>query len=60
MQIEVIALENEGFLFKFEDKHTGDWVLEGGPWLIERKPLLLKQWVSGFVVERLPMKRISL
>lgn len=38
-RVEVLDLENGGFIFKFDDKQTLSWVLEEGPWFIAQKPL---------------------
>lgn len=38
--VEVIELGSGGFIFKFANKLTKSWVLEG-PWYVVNKPLLL-------------------
>lgn len=40
--VEVLGLENESFIFKFESKQTKNWLLDRGPWFIVQKPLFLK------------------
>lgn len=58
--VDVIAGENEGFLFKFESKQSMPWALEGGPWYIANMPLLLQKWVPGFNFEKLSTSKIPL
>lgn len=51
--VEAINLENDMILFKFENLDTKNWVLEGGPWFISQRPLLLKVWTSDISFEPL-------
>lgn len=51
-RVEVIPLEDEGFLFKFYDSATKTWVLEGGPWFIAGRPLLVQKWIPGLTLEK--------
>lgn len=56
----MLALENDGFMFKFEYKMVLNWVLEGGSWFIAQRPLLLQKWMPGFVLEKLSMHKFPL
>lgn len=51
-RVEIISLNREVLLFKFEIQQTLNWVVEEGPWFTDRKSLLLKRWKSGMVVEK--------
>ncbi|GAB2302720.1 hypothetical protein Dimus_036715 [Dionaea muscipula] len=42
--IEVKSLDDGFFVFRFADSFSGDGVLEGGSWLVEGKPILLRKW----------------
>ncbi|GJS23011.1 zinc knuckle CX2CX4HX4C containing protein [Tanacetum coccineum] len=43
-----IMMNNKGFFFfKFESRAGLDTVLEGGPWLIRKTPIILKTWTVG-------------
>lgn len=46
------------FLFKFGDAQMKNSVLENGPWFIAQTPLLLTNWESGFILEKLSPSRI--
>lgn len=59
-RIEVISLSNEGFMFRFEDPNTKTWVLEGGPWFIASRPLLLQQWKAGLILDKLSLHKFPL
>ncbi|GKG25438.1 zinc knuckle CX2CX4HX4C containing protein, partial [Tanacetum coccineum] len=40
-----IMMNSKGFFFFKFDSHTGlEAVLEGGPWLIRKSPIILKKW----------------
>lgn len=47
-------------MFELMDKLTMTWVLEGGPWFIANKPLLLQKWQSGLVLEQLSLQKFPL
>lgn len=59
-RVDVMALDGDGFLFKFENLQTLNWVLEKGPWFIDQPPLLLGRWTSGMVIENLSMDVFSI
>lgn len=58
--VEVIPLTDEGFMFRFTDLGTKNWVLEGGPWFIANRPLLLQQWKPGLVLDKLSLKKFPI
>lgn len=57
--VDVIAWENESFIFKFENLQTKMWVMDRGPWFISQQPLFLRNWKSG-PVEKLSSKKVSI
>lgn len=52
-RIDVIPLDGEGFMFKFEDDATLTWVLEGEPWILVNRLLVLQKWQPGLIIEKL-------
>ncbi|GJU24905.1 retrovirus-related pol polyprotein from transposon 17.6 [Tanacetum coccineum] len=43
-----IQLHEEFFLFQFDTREGMESVLENGPWLIRRVPLILNEWTPNF------------
>lgn len=58
-RIDILVLENDSFILKFEHQSTKAWVLEGGPWFILQKPLFLKKWEPR-IVEKLSFQKFPL
>lgn len=58
--MDVIPLDGDGFMLKFSDLNTRTCVLEGGPWFIAGRPLLLQKWQPGLVLEKLFVKKFPL
>lgn len=52
-QIDVIDLGSEAFPSRFGNLHINTWVLNGGPWYISNRHILLQQWSPKFSKERL-------
>lgn len=59
-RVNVIPLKNGLFLFKFENPQTCAWVLEGGPWFVAQRPLLLKKWTPGISLEKFSFSTVLL
>ena len=56
-----IMMNNKGFFFfKFESRAGLDAVLEGGPWLIRKTPIILKTWTVGTRLLKEEMSRIPI
>ncbi|GJV61292.1 zinc knuckle CX2CX4HX4C containing protein [Tanacetum coccineum] len=54
-------MNNKGFFFfKFESRAGLDTVLEGGPWLIRKTPIILKTWTVGTRLLKEEMSRIPI
>lgn len=58
--MDVIPLEDEGFLFKFGDSSIKIWALKGGPWFIANRPLLLQKWKPDLTLEKLSLKKFPI
>lgn len=56
----MIDLGSEVFLFRFENPSTRTWVLNGGPYNISNRPLLLQKWSPGFMKEKLNTSKYPL
>nr|GEU41751.1 putative reverse transcriptase domain-containing protein [Tanacetum cinerariifolium] len=54
-----IQLHEEFFLFQFNTKEGMESVLENGPWLIRRVPLLLNEWTANTILKKDEIKRVS-
>lgn len=52
-RVEVMSMGNEAFLLKFPDLATKDWVLNSGPWYIGQRPIFLRRYEKGIVIEKL-------
>nr|GEW92373.1 hypothetical protein [Tanacetum cinerariifolium] len=48
-----IQLHEEFFLFQFNTKEGMESVLENGPWLIRRVPLLLNEWTTNTILKKM-------
>lgn len=57
--IEVIAWENNSFIFKFGYLKTKKWVMGRGPCFIFQQPLFLRNWEAG-PVEKLSCTKVSI
>nr|GEU39800.1 hypothetical protein [Tanacetum cinerariifolium] len=53
-----IQLHEEFFLFQFNTKEGIESVLDNGPWLIRRVPLLLNEWTANTIVKKDKIKRV--
>nr|GEX76525.1 hypothetical protein [Tanacetum cinerariifolium] len=53
-----IQLQEEFFLFQFNTKEGMESVLENGPWLIHRVPLLLNEWTANTILKKDKIKRV--
>ncbi|GKB51178.1 hypothetical protein Tco_0901931 [Tanacetum coccineum] len=53
-----IQLHEEFFLFQFNTREGMESVLENGPWLIRRVPLLLNEWTSNTILKKDEIKRV--
>nr|GEU37737.1 hypothetical protein [Tanacetum cinerariifolium] len=52
-----IQLHEEFFLFQFNTKEGMESVMENGPWLIRRVPLLLNEWTTNTILKKDEIKR---
>lgn len=59
-RVDVIPLEGEGFLFKFNNSATKTWVLEEGSWFIASRPLLLRKWQPGLTLKKLSLQKFPI
>lgn len=59
-RVDVLGLENGLILLKFESDQSKSWVLEGGPWFMALRPLLLRQWTPGISLEKLDSTKMPL
>ncbi|GJS09090.1 zinc knuckle CX2CX4HX4C containing protein [Tanacetum coccineum] len=55
-----IQLHEEFFLFQFNTKEGMDSVMEHGPWLIRRMPLMLNIWTPNTVLKKEEVKHAPL
>nr|GEV03398.1 hypothetical protein [Tanacetum cinerariifolium] len=53
-----IQLHEEFFLFQFNTREGTKSVLENGPWLIRRVPLLLNEWTTNTILKKDEIKRV--
>nr|GEV20684.1 hypothetical protein [Tanacetum cinerariifolium] len=53
-----IKLHAEFFLFQFNTREGMESVLENGPWLIHRVPLLLNEWTVNTILKKDEIKRV--
>ncbi|XP_031394470.1 uncharacterized protein LOC116205909 [Punica granatum] len=54
----VVSTMGSLFIFKFPNEDIMTWVLETGPWHVERKSLILQRWSPNFTEEELSLKRM--
>lgn len=54
----VISFGNGAFIFKFTSRATKEWVLQGGPWFILQRPLLLRKWEPGLLLADIAPKSV--
>ncbi|KAL0294558.1 UNVERIFIED_CONTAM: hypothetical protein Sradi_6878500 [Sesamum radiatum] len=50
---EVTTTSNGFFFFQFETTAAMEEVIEGGPWLLNRQPIILQKWEPGMVLRKL-------
>ncbi|GJS42092.1 hypothetical protein Tco_0183373 [Tanacetum coccineum] len=56
-----IMMNNKGFFFfKFDSRAGMEAVLEGGPWLIRKTPIILKTWTMGTRLLKEELSRIPI
>ncbi|GJY84626.1 retrovirus-related pol polyprotein from transposon 17.6 [Tanacetum coccineum] len=53
-----IQLHEEFFLFQFDTREGMESVLENGPWLIRRVPLILNEWTPNTILKKDEIKRV--
>ncbi|GJT75664.1 zinc knuckle CX2CX4HX4C containing protein [Tanacetum coccineum] len=53
-----IQLHEEFFLFQFNTREGMESVLENGPWLVRRVPLILNEWTSNTILKKDEIKRV--
>ncbi|GJZ20294.1 retrovirus-related pol polyprotein from transposon 17.6 [Tanacetum coccineum] len=53
-----IQLHEEFFLFQFNSREGMENVLENGPWLIRKVPLLLNKWTPDTILKKDEIKRV--
>ncbi|GJY26532.1 hypothetical protein Tco_0401258 [Tanacetum coccineum] len=53
-----IQLHEEFFLFQFNTREGMESVLENGPWLIRRVPLLLNEWTTNTILKKDEIKQV--
>lgn len=58
--VEVLDLGNEVFLFRFVSKSTKTWVLNGRPWYISNRPILLQKWTPVFSKDKLSTSKFPI
>ncbi|GJT10159.1 zinc knuckle CX2CX4HX4C containing protein [Tanacetum coccineum] len=56
-----IMMNNKGFFFfKFDSRAGLEAVLEGGPWIIRKSPIILKKWSMGTSLLKEELTRIPI
>ena len=55
---DILATDTGHFFFKFNTNADCDAVLEGGPWHIASKPIILRKWKPGLKYEKEALKAI--
>ncbi|GJR82367.1 retrovirus-related pol polyprotein from transposon 17.6 [Tanacetum coccineum] len=53
-----IQLHEEFFLFQFDTREGMESVLENGPWLIRRVPLILNEWTPNTILKKDEIKHV--
>lgn len=51
-RVKILELDNGLFLLKFDNHDTRSWVLDGWPWFIAQRPLLLGKWMPRISLEK--------
>lgn len=49
--VDVMAMGNEVFLFKFKDVNTRNWVLNSCPWYLGSHPIFKREYEKGLSLE---------
>lgn len=57
--IDLIALDNDFFLARFNSREDFDFALEGGPWIIADHYLSVRQWCPDFDPFNVSLERLA-
>nr|GEU49763.1 hypothetical protein [Tanacetum cinerariifolium] len=55
-----IQLHKEFFLFQFNTREGMESVLENGPWLVRRVPLIFNEWTPNTILKKDEIKRVPI
>ncbi|XP_043697145.1 uncharacterized protein LOC122647916 [Telopea speciosissima] len=58
--VDVNLLESGFFVFRFNLEEDKVKVLEGGPWTVQRRPLILRPWKPGMKLEKVELNSIPI
>ena len=58
--VDILASDQGTFYFKFDTRSSLDAVLEGGPWYIAGRPIILRKWESHISLEKNRISKIPL
>lgn len=55
-----VSIKDKMYIFHFLDKASMDWVLESGPWHVDKSYLVLRKWSVELAPEQLSMKKLPI
>ena len=58
--VDTLATESGVYFFKFSNSDARDLVLEGGPWYIAGRPIILRQWKPNLKLDSQGVKSIPI
>ncbi|KAJ1377585.1 Endonuclease/exonuclease/phosphatase superfamily [Sesbania bispinosa] len=58
-RMEIIDLDNEYFIIRFEDLHDLQHVLDDGPWMLTDHYVVIQRWRPGFLPFQDNLQRVS-
>lgn len=53
-----VSVKGKLYIFQFADKVNMDWVLENGPWRVDKLCLAFRTWSTDFGPERLDLTKL--
>ena len=58
--LDTLAIDHCTFFFKFDSRALLGAALDGGPWYVAGKPLILSQWKPHMVIDKDRISRLSI